>query len=111
MKKLTMSTKVHLVIKDGTETLVDAKIVSKRLKKKEQRAISEIVAKAQAEVEDNPLEALDEIEEAAKLRFSMQIDGDEKSMEQLTEFAEDYGYTLVVQEIDDRVEEANERGK
>ncbi len=102
-QKLQLSHKIRLNITDGEETLIDVEVLSKRLKKKEQREISEIVAEAQKTVKEDPLDALSEIEEAAKLRFERQITGTAKDIKELKDFGEDYGFTLLIQQVDDAV--------
>ncbi len=108
---INLSNKIQIKITDGEETLLDVEIVSRKLKKKDQREISQLVADAQKEVEENPLDALDEIEEAAKIRFEKQITGAPKDIKTLKEFGDDYGYTGLITEIDAQVKESKSKAK
>ena len=104
---LNLKTNVRVVIKDDEEVVLDCMVSSKKLLKKDQKKIGKLVASAQESIEDDAMKSLDDIEKAAKLRFDMQISGEGK--EKLRAFAEDYGYTTILSEIDKLVSE--EQGK
>ena len=104
---LNLKTNVRVVIKDDDEVVLDCTVASKMLVKKDRRKIAKLVSDAQAGIEDDAMQSLDDIEKAAKIRFDLQISGDGK--EKLKAFAEDYGYATVLSEIDELVRE--EQGK
>ncbi len=101
---LNLKTDVRVIIKDGDETLLDCKVSSKSLTKKDRKRISKMISEAQAHVDDDASRTLDDIEKVSKLRFDVQISGEGK--EKLKEFAEEYGYAMILGEIDRLVEES-----
>jgi len=99
---ITLSTKVPVFIKNGDETILDIEVSSRTLTKKEQKKLMKM-----ADTATNPdakmSENLTSLEAVAKARFDLQIEGKEK--EALSKFCEEYGYSIVLQEIDTRVAE------
>jgi len=108
---IKLQDKIRLQIKDGDETLVRAEFIVKKLKKKQQRKIQEQLQSVQELVEDDAIEALDILEEVSKERFYETVTGDEEDINKLIEFAEDYGYTLLMQTIDEEIEKSRSKGK
>lgn len=98
---LNLKTDVKVIIKDGDEILLDCTVSSKKMLKKDQKRIGKLVSSAQDNAEDDAMKSIEDMEKAAKLRFDVQISGEGK--EKLKEFAEDYGYMMVLSEIDELV--------
>lgn len=105
---INLSTKINITIQDDDETILDVNIKSRTLNKKDRKEITKLIKEAQDKIEDDSIAALDDIEVAAKVRFEMQITGDPKDVKSLAEVAEEYGYTTIIQEIDERVQEAKQ---
>ena len=104
---LNLKTNVRVVIKDDDDVLLDCMVSSKMLVKKDRKKIAKLISEAQANMDEDASKTMDDIEKAAKIRFDLQISGEGK--EKLKAFAEDYGYTTVLSEIDELVRE--EQGK
>ncbi len=102
---LNLKTNINLIINDGDEELINVNIDSKMLRKKERKQIATLVVQAQAQVKDDSLASMDTIEEAAKIRFGLQVTGTKKDIDSLTDFAEDFGYTTLLAEIDGVVQD------
>lgn len=104
---LNLKTDIQIIIKDGDDILLDERISSKSLMKKDRKKIGKLVSDAQSGIEDDAMEAIEEMEKAAKLRFDLQISGDGK--DKVKAIAEEYGYSMILAEIDKLVR--SEQGK
>jgi chloramphenicol O-acetyltransferase len=101
---LNLKTDVRVVIKDGEDILLDCVVSSKSLLKKDRKKISKIVSDAQNHMEDDAVRTMEDIEKVSKMRFDLQISGECK--DKLREIAEEYGYAMILGEIDDLVRES-----
>jgi hypothetical protein len=100
---LQLKNKVKLTIKSGDEKVFDNNIFVQKLTRKEERKLQKKVLEAQELLDSDQLEALDTVEEAAKLRFDKSISGDEDAIFGLKELAETYGYSVILAEIDEQL--------
>ena len=101
---LDLESEVKFKVKKRGKIIVDTTILVDRLTKKEEKKIMLAVEKAKEKIGDDAAEALDDIEEAAKEKFKMMVSGDDIS--DLKKFADEYGYTLVMQRIEELKVEA-----
>ncbi len=99
---LQLSHKIRLKIQDGNDVIVDAELRSKKLTKKQQKEILELVDGVS---DESTSEQLDKIEEVSKIRFNEQVSGAKKDMDAVRKVAEEYGYSIVLNQIDEQVQE------
>jgi len=99
---MKLTRKVRLVIENEDGKIFNKDIYYKTLTKKQNREIQEIVLDAQNTIEEDALGALDEVEEAAKLKFGYAVKTkNPEDLDVLREIAEDYGYQIIISEIEE----------
>jgi len=101
---LDLESEVKFTVKKRGKVIVDTTILVDKLTKKEEKKIMLAVEKAREKIDDDAAEALDDIEETAKVKFKMAVSGEDLS--DLKKFADEYGYTLVMQRIEELVRDA-----
>jgi len=99
---MKLTRKVKLVIENEDGKIFNKDVYYKTLTKRQNREIQELVLEAQENIEEDALGALDDVEEAAKIKFNYAVTT--KNPEDLTilrEIAEDYGYQIIISEIEE----------
>jgi hypothetical protein len=104
---IKLKTKVKIEIDDGEKIIYEGSVESRRLTKKERRTLLE---EGQKKIDDGDIVGShDRMEEVTKRRFELQISGEKEDMDGLVEMCEEYGYSVILAEIDKRV--AEQQGK
>jgi len=103
---LRLSSEIGFKVVSADETVLDVTVTVSRLKKKQQKKLAKMVESAQAKLQDGVgvSDGMTELDLAAKERFKMQVSGE--GVKKLSEFAEEYGYQAVMNEIDALVSDA-----
>ena len=98
---IKLSTSVTIEIEDGEKIIFSGKVESRRLTKKERRAL---LKQSLEKIDQSDIVGShDLMEDISKTRFNMQVSGDGKAG--LEEMCEAYGYSVILKEIDTKVEE------
>ncbi len=95
---LNLDNQIDFQVKSGDEFIVDTKISVSFMKKKDQKKIMVDVKKAQDNIDEDTVKAIDDLELVAKKRFDIQVSGE--GAKDVADFAKEYGFTLVMGEID-----------
>jgi hypothetical protein len=97
---MKLSNKIKFTISDGNEKIFNEYVYVKKMTRKQERKLQKLILSAQDMIEDDQLDALDEIEKAARLRFDYQISGDDDIVKTLAEIGDEYGYSTLMGEVD-----------